>query len=101
MPFDSHVVEAQLALRRISPENMPSLAWDVLEAGLDGPAIRRLAALNHPSGWEADRIIPNFMEEAGLKIITRREASIRYARHLARRILADGSDPVEHTKDFE
>jgi hypothetical protein len=72
-----------------------------LEAGLDGPAIRRMAALVEPSGWETDPILPTFMAEAGLNSITIREASIRLARHLARRILTGGLDPVEHTGEFE
>jgi len=44
---------------------MPALTWDALEAGLDGPSIRRLAALINPSGWETDQIVPSFMAEAG------------------------------------
>ena len=47
--FDPKLVEAKLALKRIGPDEMPALAWDVFEAGLDGPSIRRLAALTNPS----------------------------------------------------
>lgn len=101
MPFQPSLVEAKLALKRIGPDEMPALAWDALESGLDGPSIRRLAALNNPSGWEADQILPPFMVEAGLKLITRREAAIRLVRHMARRILAEELDPVCHTRDFE
>ncbi len=85
----------------IGPEEMPSLAWEALEAGLDGPFIRRLAALVDPSGWETDQIESAFMAEAGLKPISIREASIRIARELAIRILSEGLDPLAHTKDFE
>jgi hypothetical protein len=80
VPFDPKLVEARLALKRIGPDEMPALAWDALEAGLDGPCIRKLAALTNPSGWETDQILPSFMAEAGLKPITRREASVRLAR---------------------
>lgn len=101
MAFEPNLVEARLALRLIGPDEMPALACDVLEAGLDGLAIRRVASLIQPSGWETDQILPKFMAEAGLRSITRREASIRLAGHLARRILANGLDPVQHTRDFE
>ncbi|MGA3129379.1 MAG: hypothetical protein ABSD59_01170 [Terracidiphilus sp.] len=101
MPFDRKLVEAKLALSRISSVEMPSLAWDVLEAGLDGPCIRKLAALDHPSGWETDQVLPGFMAEAGLERISCTEASIRLARQLAGRILAEGLDPLAHTRDFE
>jgi hypothetical protein len=99
--FDQKLVEAMLALGRIDPANMPSIAWDALEAGLDGRSIRKLAALESPSGWEADQVLPNFMAEAGLKRISREEASVRLARHLARRILAEGLDPLAYTSEFE
>jgi hypothetical protein len=101
VPFDSQLVEAKLALNMIGPEEMPSLAWDALEAGLDGPFIRRLAALVNPSGWETDQIESAFMAEAGMNRISFREASIRIARQLAIRILSEGLDPLAYTRDFE
>jgi hypothetical protein len=85
----------------IYPEEMPSLAWDALEAGFDGPFIRRLAALDHPSGWETDQIASAFMAEAGLKRISIQDASIRIARQLANQILTEGLDPLAYTRYFE
>ena len=101
MPFDPQLVEAKIAFRRIGPDELPSVAWDALEAGLDGPSVRRLAALVNPSGWETDQIMPAFMAEAGLKVISRHEAAVRLAQHLARRVLSEGLDPVDHSRDFE
>ena len=101
MPFDVQLIEAKLALKMIGPEEIPALAWDAMEAGLDGPAIRRVAALIHPSGWETDQLLPLFMAEAGMVSLSVQEASIRIARQLARRILDEGLDPIEHTRDFE
>jgi hypothetical protein len=101
MRFDQKIVEAKLALKRIRSEEMPALAWDALEAGFDGPSIRRLAALTKPSGWEVDQVVPSFMAEAELKPITRQEASVRLARQLARRILLEGHDPLAYIRDFE
>lgn len=45
--------------------------------------------------------MPGFMAEAGLKNILLEEASIRLARQLASRILSEGLDPLEYSKDFE
>jgi hypothetical protein len=101
MPFDQRLIEARLALSMIGPDEMPALAWDALEAGLDGPAIRRVAALLHPSGWEVDQILPKFVADAGMVSLSPQEASVRIARHIARRILDEGLDPIEHTRDFE
>ena len=58
IPFDHDLVEAQLALQRIGTTDMPKLAWDALEAGLDGPATRRLAALHIPTFFELNQILP-------------------------------------------
>lgn len=85
----------------IGPDGMPALAWDAMEAGLDGRFIRRLAALAQPSGWETDQILPAFMTEAGLNSISIPEASVRLARHLAIRILSEGLDPLAYARDFE
>ena len=71
MPFDIELIEAKLAHGMIDPGEMRALAWDALEAGLDGKSIRRLAAMDHPSGWEADRILPSFMAEARIEGISR------------------------------
>lgn len=43
MAFDREIIEVPLALELIGSSDMPKIAWDALEAGLDGPAIRRLA----------------------------------------------------------
>jgi hypothetical protein len=99
--FDSKIIEAKLALGTIGPEKMPALAWDALEAGHDGPSIRRVAALVNPSGWEIDQLMPKFMAEAGLQVIPLQEASIRLAKHLATRILSEGLDPLKFSRDFE
>ena len=47
--FDREQVEAKLALKLIANAAMPSIAWEALEAGLDGPATRRLASLEKPT----------------------------------------------------
>jgi hypothetical protein len=101
VPFDLKFVEAKLALRMIGPDEMPALAWDALEAGLDGPSIRRLGALINPSGWETDQVLPTFMAEAGIKGITTEEAAICVAQHLAHRILSEELDPLAYSRDFE
>lgn len=101
MAFDPSLIEAKLALRRLGPDELPGLAVDALEAGLDGPAIRRLAALISPSGWETDQLIPGFMAQARLQSISQEEASLRLAKALAHRILSSGLDPLYYARDFE
>jgi len=95
------MIEARLALDQIGSSNMPKIAWDALEAGLDGPAIRRLAALDSPTYFEVKDVLPKAMQEMGLVQLTRGQAALRLARKQAEDILQSGGDPLEHTRDFE
>jgi hypothetical protein len=100
MPFDPEIVEARLALNRIGATDMPKLAWDALEAGLDGPATHRLAALHFPTFFQVREILPTVLEEWHLKQIPKAEAALRLAKRRAREILQRNRDPLKHANDF-
>jgi hypothetical protein len=100
-PFDREDVEAKLALNLIASSDMPSIGCDALEAGFDGPAIRRLAILEHPTYFEAAEVLPRAMRELGLVQISVGEAAVRIAKRIAREILSSGDDPLHHLRDFE
>jgi hypothetical protein len=87
MTFDPKLVEAKLALERIPSNEIPSVAWDALEAGLDGPSIRRLASLLTPTYFEVRDVLPQAMKEMGLSTISPLEAGIRLAEKSARELL--------------
>jgi hypothetical protein len=101
MVFDPRVVEAQLALNLIYSLDMPKLAWDALEAGRDGPAIRRLAALEFPTAFQIRDVLPLAMDEMHLAKISPGEAAIRLAKIRAAEILQSNADPFKHLRDFE
>ncbi len=79
---------------------MPKLAWEALEAGLDGPATRRLAALHFPTIFELREVLPRVMREWGMAHLSREEAAGRLAKLRAREILRSGDDPLKHANDF-
>lgn len=101
MSFDRELAEARLALNLISSDEMPKLAWDALEAGLDGPAMRRLAALQRPTFFEVNDVLAKAMDEMQLKPITALEAARRLAKSIAQEILKSGGDPLDHTGRLE
>jgi hypothetical protein len=101
MPFDPRSVEAKLSLQRIHPEDMPSLAWDALEAGFDGPAVCRMAGLIKPGGYEVDMLLPAFMEQTQMCLLPKVQASQRVAYDLAREIIESDKDPLEYARTFE
>jgi len=80
---------------------MPALAWDAIEAGLDGPAIRRMAALEFPTFFEVQEVLPQAMKEMRLSRLGEGEAALRLAKLRAQEILATNSDPFKHLRDFE
>ena len=101
VPFDREQVEARLALNLIASSDMPQMACDALEAGLDGKAIRRLAVLEKPTYFEVAEILPRVMQELEMRQIPTGEAALRVARQIAKDILSGGDDPLLHIRDFE
>ena len=94
MPFDRELIEAKLALNLIPSADMPSIAWDAWEAGLDGPGTMRLGALEHPTYFEVSDVLPLVMRELGLSQVSRDEAALRLARRMVKEILESGDDPL-------
>jgi hypothetical protein len=101
MAFDAKVAEARLALDLIETTEMPKLAWDALEAGLDGPAIRRLAALEFPTFFETRDLLPRVMEEMHLMKLGAGEAAPRLAKMRAQEVLRSNADVLQHVGDFQ
>ena len=101
MPFDRNQIEARLALDLIASVDMPNIACDALEAGFDGPAIRRLAALERPTYFEVAEVLPRVIQELGLTQITTGQAALRLAKQIAGEILRSGDDPLRHVRTFE
>jgi hypothetical protein len=101
VPFDRQIIEAQLALNLIASADMPRIAWDALEAGIDGTATRRLAALERPTYFEVAEVLPRVMKEWEIAQIPIGEAALRMARSIAQDILRDGKDPLRYIRDLE
>jgi hypothetical protein len=99
--FDREIIEVELALDLIGSSDMPKIAWDALEAGLDGRGIRRLAALNSPTYFEVIEILPQAMKEMGLVKPSRGAAALRLARNSAKEILEQGKDPLKYIHYFQ
>lgn len=94
MPFDLATFEAEVALKLIPTERLPSVAQDALEAGFDGPRVVRMAVLEPVANWGIDQALPPMMEELGCKAISPEDAALHLARQRARHILETGEDPL-------
>ena len=62
---------------------MPKPAWDALEAGFDGPATCRLAALDFPTIFEVRKILPAAMLEWNIAQLTPTQAALRLVQRFA------------------
>jgi hypothetical protein len=100
MPFDLTMFEAEVALKLIPTERLPSLAQDALEAGFDGPHVLRMAVLEPVAGWAIDQALQPMMDELGCRLISIQEAALRLARKRAQLILDTGEDPLPSVPYF-
>jgi hypothetical protein len=101
MHFNRRIIEARLALKLITSDDMPKLAWEAMEAGHDGPGLRRLGAMIKPSWSEVESVLPNALKEMQLADITVEEAAYRLVKQRAQEILDSGKDPLRFTREFE
>lgn len=101
MPLDRELWEARLTLNLVTSDEMPKLAWDALESGLDGPAIRRLASLVRPTWFQVEELRAEATKEMKLSSLSIDEAACRLARRRAQEIVQSGDDPLRHTREFE
>ena len=100
VPFDRELIEAKLALELIPSAEMPQMAQDALEAGFDSPAVLRLAVLEKPTYFEVRDVLAQASKELGLGQLTKSEAAVRIAKHLAQEVLTSGRDPLSCVKDL-
>jgi hypothetical protein len=101
VPFDRSQIEARLTLDLVASADMPKVAWDALEAGLDGPAIRRLAVLERPTYFEVAEVLPAARREMGLATIRVERAAVRVAKEIAGEILSRDDDPRGRLRELE
>jgi hypothetical protein len=80
---------------KVGPEDMPLFAADALEAGYDGPALRRLAGLIRPTSRDVGDLFRDALREIGkVKIQSKEQAVFSLSRETAADILQGRVDPV-------
>src|SRR5215467_1660351 len=80
---------------KVGPEDMPQFAADALEAGYDGPALRRLAGLMKPNMREVGNLFQEALAEIGnVKIHSNQQAVLFLSRLVATAIVEGSIDPI-------
>jgi hypothetical protein len=93
--FNPDLFVAKWYCSRVGPEDMPGFAADALEAGYDGPALRRLAGLMKPTSREVDNLFQSALREIGTKIQSKEQAVFALSRITAANIVDGRLDPIE------
>jgi len=93
--FSPDRVAARWYAGKIDESDWPAIAQDALEAGFDGPSLRRLAGLENVSHWEFSKHIEQALEEIGAKKLNANEAFDWCARDICREIVNRTRDPIK------
>jgi len=93
--FDPDSFVARWYCSLVGPENMPSFAADALEAGFDGPSLRRLAGLMKPSALDVGDLFERTLQEIGtIKVQSHEQAIVFLSRRTAMDIVEGRIEPV-------
>jgi hypothetical protein len=87
--------QALWTLGRLSSQELPSVGWEALELGFDGPALRRLSALDRPSNFEVRDLFHQALVEMGKPAMSKKEAAVLLSKEIAGQILSDRKAPLE------
>jgi hypothetical protein len=94
--FNPDLFVARWYCSKVGPEDMPKFAADALEAGYDGPALRRLAGLSKPTAAEVGDLFQRALGEIGtVTILSKEQAVWSLSRSTASAIVAGRRDPIE------
>jgi hypothetical protein len=93
--FNPDVFVAKWYCSRVGPEDMPGFAADALEAGYDGPDLRRLAGLLKPTSRETDDLFQSALREIKqIKVRSLEQAVFFLSRITAADIVEGRVDPI-------
>jgi hypothetical protein len=93
--FNLNLFVAKWYCSKVRREDMPAFAADALEAGYDGPALRRLAGLIKPTSYEIGTLFQDALREIGqIKVRSFEQAVFFLSRITAADIVEGRMDPL-------
>jgi hypothetical protein len=94
--FNPDLFVAKWYCSEIWSEDMPTFAADALEAGYDGPALRKLAGLIKPTSVDIGDLFQRALNEIGtVKILSQIQAVYWMSRVVATDMVEGRTDPVK------
>ena len=98
--FNPDTFVAKWYCSKVGPEDMPRFAADALEAGYDGPALRRLAGLIRPSAAEVGILFESALREIGTIQVQSHEQAIIFLSRLTAMDIVEGRIEPLHGADI-
>ena len=93
--FNPDLFVAKWYCSRVLPEDMPQFAIDALDAGYDGPSLRRLAGLIRPTGRDVGDLFERALSEIGtVKVQSKEQAIVFLSRRTAMDIVEGRIEPL-------
>ena len=93
--FNPDLFVAKWYCSKVGPEDMPAFAADALEAGFDGPSLRRLAGLIKPTSRDVGHLFERALREIGtIKVQSGEQAIIFLSRLTAMDIVEGRIEPL-------
>jgi hypothetical protein len=89
------ILQAKWQLNLLRSDDIPELATQILETGLESPALIELAGLISPDRWEVTPLIEEAFSQASLRPISNEAAQWRLAYETAREIVDGRVMPLE------
>jgi len=95
--MDLELAASFWALQLLRSEELPGIAVDALEAGVDAPALRILAGERSREARELDPLFEKVLEELKFEVPTRQVAMMTAAKHYAGKIVSGDWSPYQGT----
>jgi hypothetical protein len=102
-PYSPYVLAARWTTHDLFGEDMPRIAADLLQAGYDTPATRRLAGeMNVNSSSDVEALVKRMFNELAVRYpIGQTEANLIFSRQIAQEVIAGIRNPWEAANKLE
>lgn len=95
------VAVAKYLIGDLPIEQLPNLASDAIENGIDASTVIEIAGIKNPNYFVIQELMPKFLGELGLPPLSKEEAGLYLAKADARKIVSGEMDPEAGAKELE
>ncbi len=98
--LNPRLIRAKWILDYFPSEKLPSFAADALEAGYDGPNLRRVAGFLKPNHWELQPHLEKMWAELDVPVLSKGDSLVELLKDVARQIIAHPDQALSIAKEL-